>query len=168
MGTIAVPAVGDPGAASWAGQVAGFANQLLQAYAGSVSVLATTTTTFVKDTGCSDLTFVVTDATSVYRLRYSAGAFTDANGTTVSFRILDGGSSSPTAASPAVAGGTIYLAAALGAGSSLLIAETVQTFTVGTHTVAAFYGRIAGTGNVAANQPTTGQTRLLTVEKLTP
>jgi len=167
MGTVTSPAVGDIGTASWAGGVAGFANNLLGTQATSVSVLSTTTATFLKDSGCGDLTFVVTDAATIYRLTYSARARSDAASTSMDFRILDGGSSSPTAASPAVAGASSGVLAVAPSGATQLEAKTQQTFTVGTHTVAAFYGRTAGAGNVVADQAT-GQQRLLSVEKLTP
>src|SRR5262249_11902395 len=134
-------------------------------YNTSTSALSTTTTTFVKDTGCSDLAFSVLYANDFYRIRYIARANSDAATTTVDFRIYDGGASSPTTSSTQIAGATMYLDIAAGAGTSQLICETVLQLSAGTHTVAAFYGRAAGTGNVKADQSASGA-RFLYAEQL--
>lgn len=117
---------------------------------------------FAKDTGIGDIAFDVGDATVWYKIVYIARAATDVNATTIDFRIYDGGTSSPTNASTIIAAASIYLPVAGGAGQSQLILEQHVQLAVGTHTIAAFFGKITGSGNAAVAN-STGQARELSV-----
>jgi hypothetical protein len=134
-------------------------------YSVSDSNMGTTTTTFVKDTGCGDIQFTVPAATIVYRLRYTCRPLADANGSRVDLHINDGGASSPTNASTTVAAGNVYLALSGGIGSISTVVENITTFTAGTHTIAAFYARGTGTANVTVDNPSAGK-RVLSVEMM--
>jgi hypothetical protein len=130
-------------------------------YVTATSAQSTTTTTFVKDSGIGDLVFVADNANTPHRIRYIARAISDAANTTMDYRLYDGGVSSPTTSSTLIGGASVVLYAV--SVSTQLVCEVIQTFSAGTHTVAAFYGRTSGTGNV---NPTTGQ-RILSIEALT-
>ena len=132
----------------------------------SSTAASTTTTTEVKDTNVGDLVFTAAGTHALYRVKYRARAQSDAAATSVDYRIRDGGGSSPTNGSTQLAGASIYLAAASGAGASQLICEEEVTgLAAGTHTIAGFYVRTSGAGNVNPGQAT-GQVRALTVERL--
>lgn len=136
------------------------------AYQTSTAATSNATTSAVKDGGPGDLAFSVTSTSTVYRVRYIARAQTDAASSTVDFQIRDGGSSSPTNASPIVAAASTVLTITAGAGAIALVCEGIGTFTVGTHTIAGFYVRTSGSGNITVAQSTGGQ-RILSVEALT-
>lgn len=134
-------------------------------YATSTASLSTTTTTFIKDTGCGDIVVVSPSATQVYwRVRYVARPQSDTAAATVDFRIYDGGASSPTTASTLLTGASMYLDGVGLAAASMLECEEIVTLSVGTHTLAAFYGRTNGAGNVRPAFPT--GPRLLSAEML--
>lgn len=126
---------------------------------------ATTTATFVKDTAVGDLQFEVSDASVYYRLKYVARAQSSVANDDIDIRILDGGASSPTAASTTIVAGSQPVSGAAGAGAENLNVEAAILLSVGTHTIAAFYGRAAGTGNVNVSN-STGGIRQLSIERL--
>jgi hypothetical protein len=158
---IIVPGSGDPGTSGWADSVAAWINARVPVFNISSTSSSTTTTTEVKDTNVGDLTFTVADASAWYRVTYTARANADAT-STIDIRIRDGGASSPTNASTQIGGGSIFIGAAT-TGATQVEAKSTLQFTVGTHIIAGFYVRTAGTGNVFVGTATGGQ-RILSVE----
>lgn len=163
---ITVPAANSTGTSAWADSVANWINARTPVFATNTTNSATTTTTEVKDTGIGDVAITVTDATAWYRIKYIVRATSDAAATTMDTHVRDGGSSSPTNTSTLIAGASIYLAAATGAGACALTAEAIVQFSIGTHNLAGFFLRTAGTGNVSVTQSTGGQ-RILSIEQIT-
>lgn len=114
-----------------------------------------------KDAGCGDLAFTTYD-TRTYQVRYSARCQASVAGTTMDIQLRDGGAASPTAASPLIGAKSIHLAGAAGAGATELSCVwdfdfNGTGFTAGDHTLAVFYVRTAGGGNVNVAQSTGGQ-----------
>jgi hypothetical protein len=125
--------------------------------AGGVAAPATSTaaTTAVsaetKDGGVGDYQFTAY-AGRWYEVRYSARGQTDTINTSLDVVIRDGGGSSPGTSSTAIAAASLALPIAAGSGATgLKIADPVQ-FTAGTHTLAAFYLRTAGAGQLPGGQ----------------
>lgn len=106
-----------------------------------------------KDGGCGDKTFTVV-AGRRYRITYNARAQVSAVPTSVVFQIRDGGAASPTGVSPIIAASQSTPSAAGGAGEEIFVSQFFDAgdLTAGTHTVAAFYQRSAGAGNVNPSQ----------------
>lgn len=128
----------------------------------STSVAATSgvTTTETKDGGTGDLTFTAVEGRR-YRVYYRARAQTNAGGTSIVFRIRDGGGSSPTNTSTIVGASQTTPAGTGGQGEELEVNQTltcatggsgIDEISAGTHKVAAFYVRSAGTGTVNPSQ----------------
>jgi hypothetical protein len=82
---------------------------------------------------------------------------------TIDVAVMDGGSSSPTTASPVVAIGSIYLPAAGGAGSTQLVIEQDVQFSAGTHILGVFFKQTAGTVATINLTASTSQTKDLSV-----
>lgn len=130
------------------------------------STAATTgTTTELKDGGVGDLTVTVTDATAWYQIKYIARVQSTVANDVIDLHIRDGGSSSPTIASTLIAAGSQPVPAVAGAGATNLTVESYVQFTVGTHILAGFYTRTAGTGSVSVAQAT-GAQRVLSVAQV--
>lgn len=152
MATIAVPAVGDTGTAgTFADAVANALNNRVPVFNQSNAAASTTTTTEVKDTNVGDLAITVTDATAWYVVKYICRGNSSVTSDQMDIRIRDGGGSSPTNVSTQLAGASLQIPVG-GSGGLQVTAEQYVQFTVGTHTIAGFYVRTAGTGNVNVSQ----------------
>lgn len=133
--------------------------------ADDVGASGTTTTAIAKDTAVGDVQFAVAEVNDWYRVSYLARVQSDAAPATVDFQIRDGGASSPTSTSGIIAGASRQVTNTGGAGAQDLQCIGYVQFSVGTHTIAAFFVRTAGSGNVQANQ-STGSKRMLIVERV--
>lgn len=165
MASIVIPAVGDTGTAAWADSVANWINARTPVFNQSSAAQSTTTSTEVKDAGVGDLTVTVTDATAWYRVKYIARINSSVANDLVDIRIRDGGGSSPTNTSTQITGAEMGVSVG-GTGGNNVTAEQLVQFTVGTHTLAGFYVRAAGTGNVNVSQAS-GAQRVLSCEQIT-
>lgn len=135
------------------------------AEADDVAVAATTSATEVIDSAVGTISFYVNDADDWYKIRYRARVQSDAAPATIDMRIRDGGASTPTNTSTLVAGASCQVQATSGAGATTLVAEEIVQFAVGQHTLAGFYVRTTGSGNVLVGQ-STGSRRQLTAEHI--
>ena len=136
--------------------------QVLLGLNSSSTAASTTTTTEVKDTNVGDLAFTAIPA-ATYRVKYRARANTSLAPSDIDFRIRDSGSaSSPTNTSTLLAGATLNLQGIVG---QLICEAEVTGLSAGTHTIAGFYVRAGGSGNIKPDQ-STGQLRTLTVERI--
>jgi len=136
----------------------GLVNGIAQSTAATTAV----TTTETKDDGVGDYAFTVKTG-HFYRVTYQCRARSSAAGDKIDVRIRDGGASSPTNTSTLRAGGEVGVNTTTG--DQLIVTQMLSGLAAGTHTLAAFYVRAAGTGNVNVDQAT-GQTRELYVEDL--
>lgn len=131
---------------------------------------ATTTTTELKDTNVGDVPFTAVSGRR-YRISYSCRTSSTANATTMDIRIRDGFGGSPTNASTIRTAGSQYIDLAGGPGQSqFTLFQTIDCPAdtgAGIHTIAAFYVRTAGTGNVSLTAAGS-QLRELQVEDLGP
>lgn len=134
---------------------------IVAAPAVSSAVTTGITTVETKDGGCGDYTFTAV-AGRRYRIKYQARARSTVVGDKVDIRIRDGGAASPTNASTLVAGAETSSGSTTG---DDLKVDSAITLSAGTHTIAAFYVRAAGTGTVTLDQAT-GQQRELYVEDI--
>lgn len=127
-----------------------------------------TDTTLIKDGGCGDIAFTSPGTSVPFRLRYWCHPFSDTDGTQVAINLIDGGTSSPTSSGTVVAVSSFWVALASTIQLTQVVCDTIGTFSAGTHTVAAFYGRGGvGTGNVNVRAGTSAGPRILSVEMLT-
>ena len=155
---------------AWADAITNWINARTPVQKLSTVATSTTTTTEAKDTQVGDLTLTVTDASAWYRITYEARLTTDAASALVTIRVRDGGSSSPTNTSALIAQGSSLLSVAGGPGQVTQHAQSLRQFTVGTHNLAGFYIREAGTGNVgllALDGGSATLSRFLIVEQIT-
>jgi hypothetical protein len=122
-------------------------------------------TTIGKDDPVGNITFEAVAGRS-YLVRYTTRCQTSAANTTMDVQIRDGGASPPGTASPVVAAGSKPLVIAGGAGADQLVVEQTLScpldLAAGTHTLAAFFRRTAGTGTVVVDTAA-GQLRELSV-----
>jgi hypothetical protein len=131
--------------------------------AATASTAYSTTGTFVQDTTVPNLA-ITARANVWYRVVFVGRAMADTNGTTMDVAVMDGGASAPTAASPQVAVGSIYLPVASGVGATQMVVHMDVQFTAGTHTLGVFFRRTApATVNGVALAAASGQTKDLTV-----
>lgn len=115
-----------------------------------------------KDGGCGDIQFTVQPFRR-YSVSYTARAQSTVAGDSISFQIRDSGSAaSPVAADPVIAASQTTVSAAGGAGNEVYVTRffDIGMLASGTHTIAPFYARTAGGGNVSASQTLERQFRL--------
>lgn len=144
---------------------AGDVSRLVATPATSAVTSATTTTTEVKDSNVGDYTFTAVSG-HTYRVKYQCRAASTVAQDKVDVRIRDGGGSSPTNTSTLVAGAeTTIASASVALTEDLKVEQLMVGLSAGTHIIAAFFLRAAGTGNVSLGQAT-GQTRELYVEDM--
>lgn len=141
----------------------GAARGLMAAPATNAAAQAAATTTELKDTGVGDYTFTAV-AGRQYRVVYQCRIQSTVANDKADVRIRDGGASSPTNTSTLRAGAEITIGSATG-GEHLVVTQVLTGLAAGTHIIAAFYVRAAGTGNVNVSNAT-GQTRELYVEDI--
>lgn len=123
----------------------------------------TSTSAEVIDTALGFITFTVTDARHLYRIRYTLAIDTSTSGDVLAYgRIRDSGTSSnPTIASTQLAAAPQVVSVLGAPGERELIVEQNVQLAVGTHTIGGSYARIGGSGTIT---PSTVFTRELTVE----
>src|SRR6266536_5406483 len=122
-----------------------------------------TTTTEAKDTQLGDYVFTA-KAGRLYRVMCSGRLGSTVAGDQGDLRIRDGGVSSPTTGSTLLTAASAQFNNASG-GQQVVIGHQRNNFSAGVHTLAAFFARTAGTGNVTFSTAG-GQSQVLYVEHL--
>jgi hypothetical protein len=126
---------------------------------------AASTGTEQKDTDLGDYTFTA-KAGRLYVVHCTGRINSTVAGDQADVIIRDGGASSPTTASTQLTGRSYQIGNATG-GQAVDLAHQRNNFSAGVHTIAAFYKRTAGTGNVVFRQ-SSGAVRDLWVEDIGP
>lgn len=128
--------------------------------ATSTAATSSITTTETKDAGCGDLTFTALLGRR-YRIFYRARCQTNVADSAIVLRVRDGGGSSPTNTSTIVAASQVTPNGTGGAGDEQTVNQILtcvaspsatDEIAAGTHKVAPFYVRTAGTGTVSVSQ----------------
>lgn len=137
----------------------------LQANVNKSNAATVATAAELKDGGVGDLTFD-TYSGRTYRIRYSARCRASAVPTTMDIYIRAALGASPTTASTIYAATSVPIGVAAGAGATTMVAEAElrcpTDIAAGNWTMAGFYSRTAGAGNVNVDQAG-GQNRTLSV-----